>query len=99
MIVVFTAGLHAPTAGEHNWSTMSDDQFTKLFKYMQQMRIEINEEFHGLHQDIERIYDLIDGLLKRSETDYQERLAMGNQLDRPEHWINRAATKLRVKYD
>jgi hypothetical protein len=99
MNVVFTPELHVWIIGEHNWSTMSDDQFTRLFKYMQQEFGEIRSEFRGLQEDIGHIYDLIDGLLKRGETDEQERLVMNHQLGRHEKWINRAATKLKVKYD
>ena len=68
---------------------MNDDQFAKLFKYMQ-------DEFAALHKEletkadrrqVERVYNLVDKQTKQQEIDEHERLAMKEQLERHEDWI------------
>ena len=41
---------------------MKDDQFTKLFKYVQEMRAEMNEKFDTMatKDDISKVYDILD---------------------------------------
>jgi len=82
---------------------MSDDQFTKLFKYMQKefkaIRFELSSVEGSLRHEIDKIYNLLDVSLKRSETDEQERLAIGRQLENHEDWISRASKKLKIKYN
>ena len=42
--------------------SMKDDQFTKLFKYVQEMRAEMNEKFDTMatKDDISKVYDILD---------------------------------------
>jgi hypothetical protein len=85
----------------HNYGTMSDDQFTKLFKYMQenfaQVRAEMNTEFTKVREDIDLLYRLVDADLKQRETDEQERLIMGHQLTRHEQWFDQLAKKTKTR--
>lgn len=82
---------------------MSEDQFTKLFKYMQsefgKIRTDIAAVHSELKADINRVYNLVDADTKAKETDEQERLAMGSQLGRHDAWIQDAAKQLKIKYD
>ena len=41
---------------------MKDDQFTKLFKYVQEMRAEMNEKFGimATKDDISKVYNILD---------------------------------------
>ena len=42
--------------------SMKDDQFTKLFKYVQEMRAEMNEKFGimATKDDISKVYNILD---------------------------------------
>ena len=80
---------------------MSDDQFTKLFKYMQgefgQIRAKLSGVRTELKRDINRIYGLLDDNIKQQETDEQERLATNRQLDRHEGWIKQISKSTNTK--
>ena len=53
---------------------MSDDQFTKLFKYMQTIRSEFDSKHDSLKAAVDRVYDLIDADLKRLENGYSTKV-------------------------
>jgi hypothetical protein len=76
--------LNEPSA---NYSTMSHDEYTKLFKYMQQGFAEIREEFNKIYEQFDRFYGTFDNHEKRLETGKQERLVQNAQLDRHEQRI------------
>lgn len=82
---------------------MSDEQFTKLFMYMEKRFGELEGKLETtrseLKADINRVYNLLDKNIKQQETDEQERLVMSHQLSRHEAWIEKAAPKLGVSYD
>ncbi len=63
---------------------MSEDEFTKLFKYMEERfdRIDKVLEAKADKADIERIFRALDAMAKRREINDDERLVMGHQLDR-----------------
>jgi|GEM_PF-1272949 uncharacterized coiled-coil protein SlyX len=44
---------------------MSDDQFTKLFRYMQDFREEVNGQFAETQSSIDRLTSTIDSFVKR----------------------------------
>lgn len=78
---------------------MSEDEFTKLFKYM-------HAEFKKTHDQLEqtatktelnRLTDAVDAYAKQSETYMQEMLALGNKVDRLEQWILKVAEATGVK--
>lgn len=77
--------------------TMSDDQFTKLFVYIQKEFGGVREEMGVMHKRIDSVYHLLDQNLKRRETDEQERLFMSRQLSRHEGWFKQIAKHIRLK--
>ncbi len=84
-------GLDMPGNLSENARAMSTDEFTKLFKYMQQGFAEMREEFDRIHAQFDHIYGLFDKVNKDQETIEQERLATNRQLDRHEVWIHKIA--------
>lgn len=72
---------------------MSDDQFTKLFKYIQGFRKEMQAELatKADKKQVEAIHKLLDDHLKHREIEEHERAAMNSQLDRHDKWINQLA--------
>jgi hypothetical protein len=82
---------------------MNDDQFDKLFKYLQgeftSVRQEIQDLKTELKADLSHVYELVDADLKRRETDEHERAAVTSQLDQHEDWIERASRALKIRYD
>lgn len=76
---------------------MSEDEFTKLFKFMQQ-------EFSAVHKDISEVKTsvdtyatAVDAFAKQSETYMQEMLALTRKVDRLEQWILKVAEATGVK--
>lgn len=74
---------------------MSDDQFTRLFVYMEKRFDEVdrrhNELRTELKSDIDRVYGLLDTYIKRQEVYDQERLMIIRQLHRYDTWIEQAS--------
>jgi hypothetical protein len=81
----------------HTGRRMSEDQFTKLFTYMQDQFKELRSEMGDMHADIQRVYEVVDSVLKNQETDQQERLIVSHQLDRHEGWIKQLAKKAETR--
>jgi hypothetical protein len=78
---------------------MNEDEFTKLFKYMQ-------GEFKGIRDrldvtatkdELNRLTDAVDAFAKQSETYMQEMLALSHKVDRLERWIMKIAEETGVK--
>ncbi len=78
---------------------MSEDEFTKLFKYIQ-------TEFKSIHDQLENtatkaelnnLTNSVDAFAKQSETYMQEMLALGHKVDRLESWILKVAEATGVK--
>ena len=44
---------------------MSDDQFTKLFKYIEEFRFEVNDKFKQTQSSIGRLANTLDAFAKR----------------------------------
>ena len=61
---------------------MSNDEFTKLFKYMTERfdRIDQNLDEKSSKEDMQRVLGLLDAMAKRQEISDDERLVMGHQL-------------------
>ena len=76
---------------------MSDDQFTKLFKYMQQEFSAVRGDIAGLKQDVNVYAGAVDAFAKQSETYMQEMLALSHKVDRLERWIMKIAEETGVK--
>ena len=79
--------------------TMSADEFTKLFRYMEERfdRIDKALENKAEKLDVERILGALDALAKRQEIDEEERLVMGHQLERLDRWVHQLADKIGVQ--
>lgn len=77
--------------------TMSDDQFTKLFKYMQKEFSAVRSDIAEVKQSVDSYAGLVDAYAKQSETYMQEMLALGRKVDRLEEWILKVAEATGVK--
>ena len=75
---------------------MSEDQFTKLFKYIQEFRSEVNIKLDekASNKDMQRVLNILDSLAKRQEISDDERLVMGHQLERLDRWTHELAKKI-----
>ncbi len=75
---------------------MSEDEFTRLFKYMTERFDKIDKvlEEKASNADMQRVLSLLDELAKRVEISDDERLVMGHQLDRLDRWTHSLADKI-----
>lgn len=78
---------------------MSQDEFTKLFKYMQ-------DEFSSIHahldetatkKQVDNLSGVVDGLAGLIRDYQQEMLMLANKVDRLEQWIHKIAEATGVK--
>ena len=80
---------------------MSHDEFTKLYKYMQNEFTAMRNDFSGLildlKLDVNSYSNLVDSYAKRSEIYHQEMLVLNHRVDRSEEWIHIVADKIGVK--
>lgn len=76
---------------------MSQDEFTKLFKYMQEMREEMNVRFEEATDDRADIRSAIAELAGQIKDYHQEMLMLAHKVDRMERWIHQIAEKTGVK--
>lgn len=74
---------------------MSEDEFTKLFKYVQEHlgSIETRLEDTATKEQVNDILNAVDGYAKQAETYMQEMVALAHKVDRLERWINEIAAK------
>lgn len=75
---------------------MNEDEFTRLFKFMTERfdRIDKNLESKASNEDMQRVLGLLDTLAKQQEISDDERLVMGHQLERLDHWVHDLAKKI-----
>ena len=75
---------------------MSEDEFTKLFKYMSKRFDKIDKliENTATKDEMQKVLGLLDALAKRQEINDDERLVMGHQLDRLDRWTHELADKI-----
>lgn len=78
---------------------MSQDEFTKLFKYMQQEFAAVHTQLEqtSTKEDLDRLTNAVDAFAKQSETYMQEMLALSHKVDRLERWIMKIAEETGVK--
>jgi hypothetical protein len=80
---------------------MKDDQFNKLFKYMEKRFDEMDKRFDAQDKKIDAIYNILDAHLKKIEDILIENAARDRQQERLEKWVFQIADKLdiKLKYD
>jgi hypothetical protein len=63
---------------------MNDNQFTKLFKYIEDFRSEVNERFNNTasRDSMDHLVNTLDGFLKRLDDNETEQSARDLQFDR-----------------
>ncbi len=78
---------------------MSDDQFTKLFTYMQGEFTEIREllDKTATKEQTNKLIDTVDGLAGLINEYQQEMLMLSHKVDRLERWILQIADATGVK--
>ncbi|HSX35695.1 MAG TPA: hypothetical protein VLH84_02045 [Patescibacteria group bacterium] len=57
-------------------------------------RVDKTLDTKGDKADSQRIYDLLDKVAKQQEIDDDERLVMGHQLERLDHWVHEVAKRI-----
>jgi hypothetical protein len=74
---------------------MSDDQFMKLFKNLEDMKAQLAHVATNFatKDDINGVDDRLDGIAARLDDDDTERMALTSQVDRHEGWIKQLADK------
>ena len=75
---------------------MSQDEFTKLFLYMQRIDAKLDKQIEKMatKDDINKILTRLDSIEKQLEISEDERLVMGHQLDRLNRWVQEVADKI-----
>lgn len=75
---------------------MSEDEFTRLFKFMTERFDKVDKALaeKASKVDMQRVYDLLDKVIKQQEIDNDERLVMGHQLERLDRWVHEVAKKI-----
>lgn len=75
---------------------MSEDEFTRLFKYMTERFDKIDKTLEGKasNADMQRVLGLLDEFARRQEISDDERLVMGHQLERLDRWTHELAKKI-----
>ncbi len=74
---------------------MEDDQFTKLFKYIEEFRSEVNTKLDqkASQNSMERLLNTLDGFLKRLDNIETEQSARDLQFDRLLEWAREVSKK------
>ena len=78
---------------------MSDDQFAKLFRYMEDFRSEVNKQFEQNRKEHAEMLEAIADLGGQLRDYHQELVMLGRKVDRLERWINQIAQETGVKLD
>lgn len=73
---------------------MSEDQFTKLFKYLGKRFDKVDSQFSDAKTEINQIFNKLDSIEKQLEITEDERLVMGHQLERLDRWVHEVADKI-----
>jgi predicted nuclease with TOPRIM domain len=78
---------------------MSQDEFKKLFKYIQEFREEVKAENVELLNSINQLTNTIDRFIKRLDDIETDNTARDAQIARIERWIEQIAQKTGVKLE
>ena len=74
---------------------MNDNQFTKLFKYIEEFRSEVNTKLDqkASQDSMDRLLNTLDGFLKRLDDIETEQSARDLQFDRLLEWAREVSKK------
>jgi len=80
---------------------MSEDEFTKLFKYMQDEFDKISSKLEetATKKELDQLTNAVDTYAKKVDEYTQEMLMLAHKVDRLEKWINQIAAKTGVKLE
>lgn len=80
---------------------MKEDEFTKLFKYMQEEFKKINDQLENTvtKSELDKLTSSVDAYAKRVDDYTQEMLMLAHKVDRLEKWINQIAASTGVKLE
>ncbi len=84
----------------HTLGTMSEDQFTKLFVYMERRFNELEAKIDTKADKtvVDQILVTLVDTLKRLEDNDQERLIILHRLDRHEEWFDQVSGRLKLNF-
>lgn len=74
---------------------MNDDQFTKLFKYIEDFRSEVNTKLDekASQASLEQLVSTIDGFVKRIDNNEIEQASRDMQFERLLEWARKVSDK------
>lgn len=74
---------------------MDDDQFTKLFKYIEEFRSEVNTKLDdkASQASMEQLINTIDGFVKRIDDNETEQASRDLQFERLLEWARKVSEK------
>jgi ABC-type transporter Mla subunit MlaD len=78
---------------------MSQDEFTKLFKYLEEFRAEVNKRFEQNEHDHANVLAAVAELGSHLKDYHQELLLLAHKVDRLERWIQQVAQVTGVKLE
>ncbi len=80
---------------------MKEDEFTKLFKYIQAEFKNVNNRLNqtATKEELDRLTNSVDAYAKKVDDYTQEMLMLAHKVDRLEKWINQIAAKTGVKLE
>jgi uncharacterized coiled-coil DUF342 family protein len=76
---------------------MSEEDFTKLYRYFDKRFSEVEKQFEKVHDDNNKTLNAVDAYAKQAETYMQEMLALAHKVDPLEQWIMKVAEATGVK--
>ena len=80
-----------------------DAQLAEMNKQLDRIVTAVVQGFEGVDKklddkaaktDMQRVYDYLDKIIKQQEINDEERLIMGHQLERLDHWVHEVADKI-----
>ncbi len=76
---------------------MNDDQFTKLFKYIEDFRKDVDSRFDQVDERIDRLEKVVDAYARKADMYFQEMAALGSKVDRLEKALKEVIAETGVK--
>ncbi|MFO0971543.1 MAG: hypothetical protein U0520_04340 [Candidatus Saccharimonadales bacterium] len=72
---------------------MNDEQFTKLFAYIEEFRSEVNQRMDDFDAKIDRLTNTLDKFAKRLDDHETEMLARDSQFEKLLAWARKVSEK------